>query len=100
VPSLLCVPTFSLVPSDAFVVFRFLIDKLTSGQHSDPHILSDNGNAFIGDHYNRSLHEVVGFYVRLEVSALRQVANFNPQKLYHHHDISRSFTCTRMSLLR
>ena len=40
---------------------------MATGQHGDPHMLSDNGNAFNGDHFNRSLHEVVGFYIRLEV---------------------------------
>ena len=54
--------------SNACWVCRFLTEKMTSGQHGDPHMLSDNGNAFNGDHYNRSLHEVVGFYIRLEVS--------------------------------
>lgn len=55
---------------DVFVsVGSFLKEKLTCGQHSDPHLLSGNGSAFDGDQYNRSLLEVVGFYVSLEVSA-------------------------------
>lgn len=43
------------------------MEKMASGQHGDPHILSDGAKAFNGDHFNRSLHEVVGFYIRLEV---------------------------------
>ena len=46
----------------------FLHDKLTDGQHNDAHGLphSSIASTFHGDHYNRSLHEVVGFYIRLE----------------------------------
>lgn len=76
------------------------MEKLTSGQHNDPHVLSDNSNVFNGDHYNRSLHEVVGFYIRLEVGVFFLVSTSTRGKLMTITTTSfRSFSCTRMSLL-
>eukprot|EP00227_Mantoniella_beaufortii_P018130 CAMPEP_0197602048 /NCGR_PEP_ID=MMETSP1326-20131121/36436_1 /TAXON_ID=1155430 /ORGANISM="Genus nov. species nov., Strain RCC2288" /LENGTH=678 /DNA_ID=CAMNT_0043169345 /DNA_START=10 /DNA_END=2043 /DNA_ORIENTATION=- len=43
---------------------RWLHDKLTDGQHNDAQVT--NTNTFHGDHYNRSLQDVMGFYIKLE----------------------------------
>jgi hypothetical protein len=45
---------------------RFLQDKLTIGLTDAKIAYSDVASTFNGDHYKRSLHEVMGFYIRLE----------------------------------
>jgi hypothetical protein len=75
------------------------MEKVASGKHGDPHLLSDSGNAFNGDHFNRSLHEVVGFYIRLEV---RDPLLLRPTECLFTCDdtIFRSSSCMKMLLLR